>query len=524
MSQVFYRKWRPQSWDMVIGQEHIVQTLRNALAAERIAHAYLFAGPRGTGKTTTARLLAKSVNCLETDPERRPCGVCDHCQALNQGRFLDMIEIDAASNTSVEDVRSLREKINFSPNQGRFKVYIIDEVHMLSTAAFNALLKTLEEPPSHAIFVLATTEVHKIPATVLSRCQRHEFRRIPVAEIVRGLELIVEGEDIQVEPQALTLIARQATGSMRDAISLLDQLASSDEVITLEMAQTILGTAASQAVIDILDALLNQQPARGLDLIHSTLDAGSDPRTFARQIVDYLRGLLLIRLQNAEMVDATAEVRSQMEHHAQALETAELLRIIQTFNRAAVEARAFWQPALPLEMAFVESLNSSVAQSINPSDGGSAPAETPRKVAERTMAPEYDPARGVKAAAQTNHDEPSPEDRQATRSLTQVWPRILEIVRRKNPQANGLLRSAKSRYIRGNHLLLFFSSDILKLKMEREENLEAVVQALSQVFERDLFIECQVDATVRDAIPPEVENDGLVATTLRDLGGEIVDI
>ena len=334
----------------------------------------------------------------------------------------------------------------------------------------------------------------------------------------------MEGEDIQVEPQALTLIARQATGSMRDAISLLDQLASSDELITLEMAQTVLGTAASQAVIDILDALLNQQPAQGLDLIHRTLDAGSDPRTFARQIVDYLRGLLLIRLQNAEMVDATGEVRSQMEHHAQALETAELLRIIQTFNRAAVEARAFWQPALPLEMAFVESLNSSAAQSINPSDGESAPAEMPRKVTERIMAPKSGPARGVKAAAQANHDEPSPEDRQATRSLTQVWPRILEIVRLKNPQANGLLRSAKSRYIRGNHLLLFFSSDILKLKMEREENLEAVVQALSQVFERDLFIECQVDATVRDAIPPEVENDGLVATTLRDLGGEIVDI
>lgn len=173
MTQALYRKWRPRRWEEVVGQEHIVQTLRNAVASEHLAHAYLFAGPRGTGKTTAARLLAKAANCLYPDLSSRPCDQCDHCQALNAGRFLDLIEIDAASNTSVDDVRSLRDKINFSPNQGQYKVYVIDEVHMLSTAAFNALLKTLEEPPAHAIFILATTEIHKIPATVLSRCQRH---------------------------------------------------------------------------------------------------------------------------------------------------------------------------------------------------------------------------------------------------------------------------------------------------------------------------------------------------------------
>jgi DNA polymerase-3 subunit gamma/tau len=223
-----------------------VQTLRNAVVNGRVAHAYLFAGPRGTGKTTAARLLAKAVNCLNEDLTVRPCDQCEHCQAVNSSRFLDLIEIDAASNTSVDDVRDLRDKINFSPNQGRYKVYIVDEVHMLSTAAFNALLKTLEEPPPHAIFILATTEIHKIPATVLSRCQRHEFRRLSVNDMITQLKLVAGTEQLQVSDEALALVARQATGSMRDAISLLDQLASSGASITLERAQELLGTAARQ--------------------------------------------------------------------------------------------------------------------------------------------------------------------------------------------------------------------------------------------------------------------------------------
>src|SRR5512134_3392241 len=358
MTQALYRKYRPKEWDEVIGQDHVVQTLRNAIAADRVAHAYLFAGSRGTGKTTLARLLAKAVNCTNSDPTKRPDNTCDYCKAVNENRFLDLIEIDAASNTSVDDVRDLRDKINFAPTQGKYKIYIIDEVHMLSTAAFNALLKTLEEPPPHAIFVLATTEIHKIPATVLSRCQRHEFRRVPVDEIVGQLKRIAKDEKIKADEDALTLIARQSAGGMRDAISLLDQLSSTGDKIDLALTQTVLGTATSQTVLDLIASIRDQRPAPAMDAIHRALDAGADPRSLARQIVDYLRGLMLVQMGNAEQVEATKDVKVVMVEHARAFSTQDVLRMMKAFNTAAVDTRGGWQPSLSLELEVAEVLES----------------------------------------------------------------------------------------------------------------------------------------------------------------------
>jgi len=508
MSQAYYLKWRPQIWDEVVGQQHIVQTLRNAVVAERVAHAYLFAGPRGTGKTTAARLLAKAVNCLDDDLAARPCNQCEHCLSVVQGRFLDMIEIDAASNTSVEDVRSLRDKINFSPNRGRFKVYIIDEVHMLSTAAFNALLKTLEEPPPHAIFVLATTEVHKIPATVLSRCQRHEFRRLPLADITGHLETMAAEEGLDVEPQALQLIARQATGSLRDAISLLDQLASVGGAITLDMAQMVLGTATDQVVIDLVEALVEGDAAAGLELIYKTLDGGSDPRQFTRQVVNYLRAVLLVHSGNADQVDASAEVRAHMARHAQSLGGAELLRTIRVFNHAATEARGTWQPSLPLELAFVEALNAP-PQTTNP-----APSATAEPKGANT--PSQTPPQPVAQPKTT------PEPGGLLDTVNRGWRQILNLVRESNPNTYGLLNSCVRRDVRDDVLLLGFASEILKDKIGKDEHLNRVSQAVAQVAGQAVPVQCVVISGKGGNLPPGVSGSSMVGQALR-LGGEIVN-
>lgn len=523
MPQALYSKWRPRRWESVIGQDHIIQTLRNAVTSNRIVHAYLFAGPRGTGKTTTARLLAKAVNCLDDDLAERPCGKCAHCQALNSGRFLDLIEIDAASNTSVDDVRDLREKINFSPNLGRYKVYVIDEVHMLSNAAFNALLKTLEEPPAHAIFILATTEVHKIPATVLSRCQRHEFRRIPVSDIIANLEELAAKEQFQVSRETLVLIARQSTGSLRDAISLLDQLSSTGENIDLELARNILGTATSQAVIEVVDSLLACDPGAGLDHIHKALDSGSDVRQFTRQIVEYLRSLLLIKVGEVNPSNETPEMEAQLKDHAKKINTPDLIRTIRLFNQAANDSRASWQPGLPLEVAFIEACQTLADPNPQTAPVNPATSDRPTPTAQKKQPPSEIHAKAVREG-NVSQVTPTPGDDQLSSKLNQNWPHVLGMVRKEHPNLYGLLNSCQSRHLAGSVVILGFSSDILKNQMAKRENVEIVQQIVSQVLGTEIAVRCVITTAKNNDIPMEVDNDGMVASALRDMGGEIVDI
>ncbi len=538
MTQAYYRKWRPLDWDGVIGQDHIIRTLRNALAKNHIAHAYLFSGPRGTGKTSTARIIAKAVNCLTEDVSARPCNTCDHCKAINAGRFLDLIEIDAASNTSVDDVRSLREKINFSPTQGRYKVYIIDEVHMLSNAAFNALLKTLEEPPAHAIFILATTEVHKIPATVLSRCQRHEFRRIPINYIQANLKEIAEKEKINVDTAALTAIARQATGSMRDAVSLLDQLASTGSDVTLALTKDVLGTAGSESVTSLTEAILVRDAGKGIAIINCALDNGSDPRQFGRQVVDYLRAVLMTKMGNIKQLETALEERDQLEVLAKRFEMSKLLDALQAFDRAAQNTRVGWQPGLQLELAVtrltqnddknakqgkknlknVKQISTSGKQIARKETGsGYGKKEITRKKQDPQEKKAVENHEKAPIPRETNNNKQSDEN-----AIREHWKEIRAAAKLISPETGALLNSCKPVSIQRGRIVLGFLSGILQSKMENGQNISNAKQAIKQISGMDMDIDCKVAGKKNAQLPADldVDQDGMLGAAL-SLGGKM---
>jgi DNA polymerase-3 subunit gamma/tau len=521
MSKVLYLKWRPGNWEEVIGQGHVITTLKNAVHQDRVSHAQIFSGPRGTGKTSTARVLAKAVNCLAEDLSARPCCECAHCQSVTRGDFLDLIEIDAASNTSVDDVRELRDKINFSPNLGRYKVYVIDEVHMLSTSAFNALLKTLEEPPDHAIFILATTEIHKIPVTVISRCQRHDFRRIPVSDIVAQLKVMAAAENINVSEEVLGLIARQATGSLRDAISILDQLSSAEGEITPQLAHQVLGTSPDEAVLNFIDAMLAGDPGGGLDTLHHSAQRGNDPGQFSRQVVGYLRNVLLAQMDNAEAIDVPENLLQVIRDHADRINLKQLLEMIRIFNRAVVDRGTSWQPTLPLEMAFLEGLdllNQTVMENSPKVQRRSAEPKSRETQPDRSQTELKSEETAVEQIDSGAEGKPGPE----RITVLQRWNVILDQVREINPATQGILNSCKPLGIKDNQLVLSFRSDAIKEKMESNDHIKICQDVTEKVIGVRLPILCVVGGKDQSGLPDGVDPNGLVAAVVRDLGGTLV--
>ena len=406
--QVFYRKWRPQAFSEVVGQEHVTTTLLNALASDRVAHAYLFCGPRGTGKTSMGRILAKAINCLRNG-KGEPCNDCTMCADIAQGRALDLIEIDAASNRGIDEIRSLREKVGFAPNVARRKVYIIDEVHMLTAPAFNALLKTLEEPPPHTVIVLATTESHKLPATIISRCQRFDLRRISRADVVRRLAQVCESEGAQATDAALGLVARSAGGSLRDAENILEQLVVGvGGTIDEDAVRAALGIGGREQMRALAHAALERDLGKGLAALEEVAGEGFDLAQFHRELLSYLRGLMLLKAEAATADDLSAE---EQEEAGPLLATAGLDRIVGVLRAfGGADLRDAAALTLPLELALVETVTGPQVPAAPAAPERAAPQQPqPSRPPPRPAAPA---ARAPAAAAPNATDRrPSPAQR-----------------------------------------------------------------------------------------------------------------
>ena len=379
-SQVYYRKWRPSSFNELAGQEHVSTTLRQSVRLGRISHSYLFCGPRGCGKTTTARIIAKAANCLDLQ-DGDPCNACAACQAINDGRFMDIIELDAASNRGIDEIRDIRDKVNFAPVQGRRKVYIIDEAHMLTDAASNAFLKTLEEPPEHVIFVLCTTEAHRILPTIISRCQRLDFRRIPSESVYGRLSEIADAEGVAAEGAALRLIARYAGGSLRDAENLLEQLVvSCPEGVTAPQVEKLLGMGSDETALELVKYLLLGNTTASLTAVNRAAWEGSDLRQLHRQTSDLLRAFMHLQWGSEEAVDLAEHVTSQLREMVGQIPPWRIVRALKTWG--AVSMRYDAPSTLPLELAAVEICEESAA----PAPPAEAPPPAPPRQ-ERTPPP-----------------------------------------------------------------------------------------------------------------------------------------
>ena len=520
-SQVFYRKWRPQTLAEVVGQEQVTQTLLNALAGERVSHAYLFCGPRGTGKTSTGRILAKAVNCLTNNGKGEPCNTCSICQAVTEGRALDIIEVDAASNRGIDEIRDLREKANYAPIQARHKVYIIDEVHMLTKEASNALLKTLEEPPPHVIFVLATTEAHKVLPTLISRCQRFDFRRISQADVVAKLTHICSTEGIQIEPEALRLIARTATGSLRDAENLLQQLTTYyGAEIGLQQVQSVLGITGDWRTKEIARHIINNDISAGIAAINSVNGDGLDLRQFNRELVEYLRLLLLIKTGSTETIDLTNEDINELKELAAHASLAQILKTVKLFGQLELGFDNY--STLPMELALVESTLPSEEEGkpasqvesreqVKPVPPKITPLhpEQPTAEPEPVSAPETPPAAASIPAMFTEVETGSEIER-----LRANWRQLIknapsDIAR---TPAAALLRSAIPKAMAEDTIVLSFRFPFYKEKMEELENQRIAEKLISNIMGRSCRVSCIY----------EPESNHLVDATLK-IGAQIIN-
>jgi DNA polymerase-3 subunit gamma/tau len=499
---VLARKYRPQAFDRVIEQDHVTRTLSNAISANRVAHAVLFAGPRGTGKTTVARILAKAMNC-QAGPTPTPCNECRSCREITSGNAVDVFEIDGASNNSVDQVRELRDHIKYMPAHSMYKIYIIDEVHMLSMQAFNALLKTLEEPPPHVMFIFATTEPQKIPITILSRCQRHDFRRLSLKSMIEHMAYICQEEDFEMPQESLLLIGREATGSMRDALSLLDQVLSCFKgSVSHDQVLEILGVMDRKYVSDLCNTILRGDIAVILDVLDDCYHRGYDLKKLYANLLEHLRNLLIVKMgQNVDkLVDLPANELAQMAEQIREVPFAVLNQIFDQFFREEAFIRLSSDPRLALEMAFIrldqmkpalpidvliDKLDSLRQEIKNSKEGGLAEQKSDMKP-------------GPLAPGQQREDEhldsepqqPAEAD-ETLDDLVATWSRLYEIIAQKNPSLGASLSKCRLKQISDNHIEIEVRDNGFTLNMLQREKNMTVLKKISNAYfgaEKDIML------------------------------------
>lgn len=505
-SSALYRRYRPQTFAAIVGQEHVTRTLKNAIGSGQVAHAYLLAGSRGIGKTTIARLIAKAVNCTKAK-DGEPCDRCENCVAIRDGSFLDLIEIDAASNRGIDEMRDLRDKVRFAPSQGQYKVYVIDEAHQLTSEAFNALLKTLEEPPPHAIFVLATTESGKIPATIVSRTQRFDLRRIPYKGVVAQLAKICEQEKLKVEPAALEAIARHAQGSLRDAESVLDMVAAfSEGGVKLADVDELLGVSEWEETSALFDALAANDGAAGVRIVGKLVDEGRDLRLFVKRAIDHTRALVLANAQGKPPETASEGVAAKIWEQAPKFQLPRLAAIAKRLIETEQHLKTSEGTPLPLELAILDLVT-------QPGSTGPATQAPPRResssAARSSAAPAADRGTPTRAQARTT-ERPGVIDLAAHRAQTgtltladvqKAWAEMVAHVKEQSVGKASHLVKAEPVTVEGSTVVIGFDSDFARAYWQDRYRVE-LEQGLSERLSLTVRVRCVVQKLPADAPSP----------------------